>query len=359
MNIDLSFLQQPHLPWLESHTIFVSVHGSHAYGMSTPESDLDLRGVAVPPREMLLGYLQRFEQHQIKEPDVTIFSIQKFFKLCADGNPNALEILFTEPEDQVCLKHWGDVLVGEREMFLSQKIRSTFSGYARAQLHRIESHRKWLMSPPKKKPERVDFGLPEQAEVPKNQLDTAMSMVVKKMQDWDVDYTGLDPADTIALQGSIANMLAEMKVSTEEQFHTAGRAIGMNDNFLDLLARERSYKGALTNWNQYNQWKDNRNPVRAILEEKHGFDTKHASHLVRLFRSCIDVLETGKLKVRRPDAKELLSIKNGAWDYDRLMQESESLQARVDVALRNTKLPKEPKYHELDKLCVKITEAML
>jgi hypothetical protein len=34
------------LPWLKSRTIFLCLSGSHAYGTATPESDVDLRGIA-------------------------------------------------------------------------------------------------------------------------------------------------------------------------------------------------------------------------------------------------------------------------------------------------------------------------
>lgn len=31
------------------HTILLVISGSHAYGMARPESDIDVRGVAIPP----------------------------------------------------------------------------------------------------------------------------------------------------------------------------------------------------------------------------------------------------------------------------------------------------------------------
>lgn len=50
------------VPWLNPRTILLTKHGSQAYGTSTPESDLDVKGVAVAPRECYLGFLRRFEQ---------------------------------------------------------------------------------------------------------------------------------------------------------------------------------------------------------------------------------------------------------------------------------------------------------
>lgn len=39
------------------HTILLTVGGSCAYGMNTPESDLDIKGILLSKREDLLGYL--------------------------------------------------------------------------------------------------------------------------------------------------------------------------------------------------------------------------------------------------------------------------------------------------------------
>jgi hypothetical protein len=50
------------LDWLPTRTIFMTRHGSHAYGTALSTSDLDVKGVAVPPRPYLHGFVKRFEQ---------------------------------------------------------------------------------------------------------------------------------------------------------------------------------------------------------------------------------------------------------------------------------------------------------
>lgn len=56
------------LPWLPERTILLTKSGSQAYGTSTPTSDLDVKGVAVAPKEYYLGFLKRFEQAEFREP---------------------------------------------------------------------------------------------------------------------------------------------------------------------------------------------------------------------------------------------------------------------------------------------------
>ncbi len=81
------------LNWLQSRTVLLVRHGSHAYGLATETSDLDIKGVAIPPADYFLGFLKRFEQAESKQPDMSIYDIRKFFQLACDCNPNIIEVL--------------------------------------------------------------------------------------------------------------------------------------------------------------------------------------------------------------------------------------------------------------------------
>jgi hypothetical protein len=81
-----------------------------------------------------------------------------------------------------------------------------------------------------------------------------------------------------------------------------------------LYRRERAYHHAFRDWQQYEHWKAHRNPKRAALEMKMGFDGKHASHLVRLMRMCREILETGRVVVKRPDREGAAG--DSAWSVE-------------------------------------------
>ncbi len=53
MNLDSLIPQEP--KWLKGHTILLGRVGSHAYGTATETSDLDFKGVCVPPADYFLG----------------------------------------------------------------------------------------------------------------------------------------------------------------------------------------------------------------------------------------------------------------------------------------------------------------
>lgn len=349
------------LPWLNDRTIFATLYGSKAYGTNIATSDTDIRGVAIAPKECYLGFLNRFEQAEFKEPDAVIYELQKFMKLASDANPSVIEVLFTDERDHLRVEPLGQLLLDNRELFLSKKVRYSFAGYAMSQLKRIETHRKWLLNPPTKQPERKEFGLPEMSSIPKEQMGAINKLVQEKIDSWQVDWDVLESAERIAFRNSFDQTLSEMSLgSDEQQFTSAMRVLGFDENFVDLIRREKSYQQCKKSWAQFNEWKINRNAIRSEMEAKHGFDCKNASHLVRLCRMASEILQTGKVLVRRPDAKELLEIRNGSWSYDQVVQfakqQDESLSA---LYLSSTAVPMHPDRKKLDKLCVQMLESVL
>ena len=138
MNLDPYFETAP--PWLRGRTIFLCKAGSHSYGLNTPESDLDLKGVCMEPIEAVVGFAERFEQFQRHDPeaDVTIFGLLKFAKLAIQCNPNIIEGLFVRPEDVLLSTPIYEELRAYRKMFISEKARHTFRGYAMSQLKKIQ-----------------------------------------------------------------------------------------------------------------------------------------------------------------------------------------------------------------------------
>lgn len=88
-----------------------------------------------------------------------------------------------------------------------------------------------------------------------------------------------------------------------------------------------------------------------------GSDLKHGMHLVRLLKMGREILETGEVSVKRPDAKELLEIRNGSWSYEKLVAYGEE----QDELIRNkyyneTKLPKRPNIELATNLVLQIQD---
>lgn len=268
-------IAKSNLLWLRAGTIFLTRHGSHSYGTNIETSDEDFKGVAIPPSEYFHGFVRRFDQAEFRDPnpDMVIYDLRKFMALAADCNPNIIEMLWTDPSDHLLLTSLGERLLAARSVFISKKAKHTFSGYALSQLKRINTHYRWLKNPPKAMPMRVDFGLPERTVIPADQLEAAHAAIKKQLDRWSFkDLEEIDEATRIGIINSMAEALSEMKIGADEQFRAAGRLLGYADNFLELLDRERHYNAQKTEWQQYQNWKKTRNPARAELEEKWGYD---------------------------------------------------------------------------------------
>jgi predicted nucleotidyltransferase len=361
--IDLVVKKSPHMGWIRQGTVLLVRHGSHAYGTNTPASDEDFKGVAIPPRKYFMGTMHRFEQAELKapDPDAVIYDIRKFFNLAADCNPNIIEVLHTDPSDHFIVDPIGEIILEHKDDFLSKKIKHTFLGYSVAQLKRIKTHKRWIMNPPASSPTRADLGLPEQTLIPNDQLMAATAEVQKELDRFQFDFMeGLEEPHKIEIRHTVAEMLAELKITADQHWMSAARKIGLSDNFIEIMQRERQYTGAKREWDQYQNWKKTRNAARSALEEKFGYDTKHAYHLVRLIRMCREVLLTGKVIVKRPDREELLAIRNGAWTYEQLIDFAEREDKELNTIYNTSDvLPKVPNKEKLDQLCIQLVEKSL
>lgn len=351
------------LDWLQERTIYLTRHGSQAYGTSTPESDLDIRGIAIAPKEYYIGLTNNFEQATSKDPDLVIFELRKFLKLSYECNPNTLEILFTDEQDHFYVSKVGKLLLDNREIFLSKRVKFTFQGYANEQMKRILTHRRWLLNPITHQPTRAEFGLPDRTIIPTDQILAANAAIKKRCDEWNWhEMDNLSPSVRQEIQDEFIKRLIEItNWNFDEVDHktwlAAANSLGFSSNFIEFIEKEKLYTNRLRDWQHYNEWKQNRNPVRAAMEAKFGFDGKHASHLVRLSRCCKELMTDGILRVRRLDAEELLAIRHGAWTFDELMEWFDKQTKEIDALYDKSKLQKKPNMAKINNLCIEMVEA--
>lgn len=367
--------------WLYKNTILLSLNGSRAYGMHRPDSDVDLLGVCIPPKEYFFGFQNQFEQFDksghmqqfipllgaeeqrvVAETKIegTVYGIQKFFTLAKDCNPNLIQLLYSEDTSLLICNNLGRKLRRNRGLFLSKNARFRFSGYAMSQLKRIQSHRGFLLNPKEDRPKRSDFNLPEQTEIKGSDLAFVRAEVGKQLDRWNDGFIGeMDESTKMRIRESISHLLAELKISEKNRIEQACNRLGFSENFTHYFQRENEYQRAVADWDSYQKWKSGRNPERAALEAKFGYDGKHAAHLVRLMRMAVEILRDGEVRVMRPDAVELLEIRNGAWSYEKLVGYAEEMDNYAAELYRTSKLPHAPNTKVLDELCMELVEEAL
>lgn len=130
--------------------------GSHAYGLATENSDLDEKGIYLPPADWHWSLHPLPEQLEFKQKptgeivnsnqaiesdDFCWWELEKFLRLAIRANPTALEVLFAPERSRLHVTEWGERLLAIREAFLSTHIYQTYSGYALSQFRRMERRR--------------------------------------------------------------------------------------------------------------------------------------------------------------------------------------------------------------------------
>jgi len=94
--------------------------------------------------------------------------------------------------------------------------------------------------------------------------------------------------------------------------------------------------------------------VRKELTDKIGYDSKNASHLVRLLKMGIEFLETGQVNVKRKDASMLLEIKRGEWKLDKVKREADELFKALKDVKEKSPLPEKPDYDRVNTMLKQI-----
>lgn len=160
--------------WLPDNIHYETIMGSLAYGVSNDDSDMDIYGFCIPPKNIVYPHLdgeiigfghqkERFNQYQEhhikygeKSYDVSIYNIVRYFHLCMENNPNMIDSLFTPLN---CVKSFtaiGQKVRENRCSFLHKGSWHKFKGYAYSQLHKMDNKEK--AENPKRQESIIKYG---------------------------------------------------------------------------------------------------------------------------------------------------------------------------------------------------------
>ena len=121
----------------EVEQLLVCIAGSRAYGLATPESDHDTRGVcAACDKEYLYGIGQLFDGTEDKATDTVLFDVRRFVSLAIKANTQCLEVLFSPENLVVKQTAEGRYLRQHKHLFMTQQVYATVKGYAFAERRR-------------------------------------------------------------------------------------------------------------------------------------------------------------------------------------------------------------------------------
>jgi uncharacterized protein len=332
--------------------IFEVVAGSKAYGLNTTTSDTDIRGVFVLPRERLYG-MNYTGQVNNETNDIVYYELRRFMELLAKNNPNILELLSISYE-HILLKHPVMELI-QQDLFLSKLCEKTFANYAHTQIKKAFGLEKKIVNPVEKEKKSVlNFcfvytekeAVPLLVYLPANglQQDKAGLTVIPHLKDCynlyysaRVNYTGI--------------------VRKEDSNEVSLSSIPKGENPIALLYFNRDgYSAYCKRYKEYWEWVQKRNEDRYNITMLHGknYDSKNMMHVFRLLLMAKEIAVEGRINVFRKDREFLLSIKEGVFEYQELVDKAEMLKHELTAMYQQSTLPDEPNTEAVEALLVKM-----
>jgi hypothetical protein len=85
--------------------------------------------------------------------------------------------------------------------------------------------------------------------------------------------------------------------------------------------------------------KGQKNIHRAELEEKHGYDTKYAMHVIRLYGEAKELMKDGRITLPRPNRDELIEIRKGKYSLTEIKELGAQLESEALADQATSPLP--------------------
>ena len=328
--------------------ILECISGSKAYGLDTPTSDTDIRGVFLAPQHEIYG-MDYTPQISDDTNDTVFYELGRFIELLALNNPNILELLNTPPR-AVLYKH--PLLESIRsEMILSKMCEKTFGKFAYSQIKKAKGLKKKIVNPMKKKRKTVlEFCY---VNYNAGAIPAAKFLELKNWQQQDCglvniphmkDVYGLYHSENEKFRGIMTGATAnDVCLSSIPKGSTRAALLYFNREGYSVYCKE---------YREYWSWVEKRNEARYRNTESHGkkYDAKNMMHVFRLLDMAIEIGRTGKVNVERPNRDFLLNIKSGAYEYDDLLAMAEEKKTEMEAVFAASNLPEQPNREVLNGL---------
>lgn len=307
---------------LDKNICILGLGGSRAYGTNLPESDIDIRGVAIRRKEdILLG--NDFENFVDVNTDTTIYSFDKIIDLLTKCNPNTIELLGLDTDDYIYKNEIGELLLKNKDIFLSNRCINTFSEYALQQLYRMQ--------------QKTNAALTEE------ELNRHISGVLNNMSKKMNDKYNLDENNVsfYLVDGKIKCNIIATQCSIED---LSGMLSEFNNTLRDYRKTSKRNEHALN----------------------HGKIAKHSMHLLRLYMMGIDLVSEGKIQTKRIKEHDLLmDIRNGVYldengiPNKQFFEIVDEYKNKFENACKNSVLPDEPDIDKINTFRMEVNEKIV
>ena len=329
--------------------ILECLSGSRAYGLDTPESDTDIKGVFILPQEDIYG-LDYVPQVSNESNDIVYYELGRFIELLAVNNPNIVELLAT-PEGSIMYKH----PIMDRikpDLFLSKLCKDTFGKYAMSQIKKAKGLKKKILNPIAKERKSVlDFCF-----INYNNGSIPLLKFLET-KSWNQEYCGL--VNMPHMKDIYGLYYNEDKPYSGVVKKETANEVALSSIDGDQLQEALMYfnkDGYSFYCKEYWEWVDKRNDNRYENTLEHGknYDAKNMLHTFRLLEMCKEIGQDGVVNVYRNDRDELLKIKSGHYQYEELLELAERKQNEINEIYAASELIDHPDLQEANNLLVEM-----
>lgn len=356
-----------------SKPLYLVIRGSHAYGTNVETSDTDFGGVFIQSMEDILGTKYK-EQVNDDTNDTVVYEIKRFLQLLSTNNPTVLELLNT-PEDCVIYKDpIFDMVLKNKEKFITKACANSFGGYARQQISKAKGQNKkqnWEKDKVKKKG-LLDFCyvIEEEKSIPINKwfLENGFNGDVQRFcgvinipNARDMYALYYDKVSDMCFSDDLPKSYKEfnlnkkldtlgykglMKVGDSENNGISNQlrlsSIPKGEKPIAVFTYNKDgYSQHCKDYKSYQTWLNERNESRWVDVKSHGqkIDGKNMMHCARLIGMSKEIGEGKGIIVRRENAEELISIRKGEVDLQTLIDSVESDIKEIDKLFKESNLP--------------------
>ena len=379
--------------------LYLVIRGSHAYGTNIETSDTDFAGVFIQSLDDIFGFKYK-EQINDDKNDTVIYEVKRFLELLGSNNPTVLELLNT-PEECILYKHpVFDMILNDRNNFLSKKCANSFGGYARQQIGKAKGQNKkqnWEKDKVVRK-DLLDFcyvikgekTIPWKKWNKDGTFDERFIGAVNVPNARDIYSLFYDGKSDMCFSEKHELSFREMMIGDYKRYDTKvglGYKGLVNTGHLDengnvnygisnqlrlssipkgeksicnIVYNKDGYSEHCKDYREYQEWLEKRNLQRWVDVISHGqqIDGKNMMHCRRLVDMAREIAEGKGIIVKRDNAQELLSIRRGEVDLQTLIDYVESEIKEIDMLFKESNLPNNVDQNLINSLLIKIRKVV-
>ena len=396
----------------DGRLLYEYIRGSQLYNLNTLDSDVDTSGVYICTKEELLGSLPgtdsaRFgntymAQVSDSRHDNIWFEIGELLRLLMKSNPTVLESLFVPKNKIIGEVHpLMQMIIDNREQFLTKQCFNTFFGYAKSQIEKARSSNKKNVNPVTERLTPYDF------------IYTFKGQGSTKFRDWlanrglHQEFCGLVNVPNMHdIYGVYYDYPAHAKASGDTYYRELEFVRMACENYnignvYDLMAFLRDkepigYRGVIKvdakadeirissiddknakpicfiSYNQsgyssycrqyadYQTWVMERNPKRYESNLNKNYDSKNMMHCFRMIHMACEIAEgQGMILERTWDRDFLMSVRSHEYEYDELIERLETDQEHMNQLMATSTIREKVDVDFVNNLIVEIRKKQL